>query len=256
MNILDGGNLEISQKFYVAGAPSDRIKLLPGNKVYDRFVGCMKNIKYETDNKIPLTFSKWLKSKTDGERPPRGFQVKGNPEVGCKLSTQKKLSFVTSSSFVKLPSGQLRSGSEQFRSISFSFRTFESDGVLLITSGAYSNTAFFGAELFNGRIYPIIRTPKRVIVPSQPMENNLADGDWHKFKLNIDNDGARITVDNMANTMEYQPSDNLGEFYLGGVDSTQFNTSYVFPYVMRMARAQIGFTGCVKELVRKFSYLP
>jgi len=67
--------------------------------------------------------------------------------------------------------------------------------VLLITSGAYSSDAFFAAELFNGQIYPIIRTPKRTIASAQPLAGDLADGDWHVFKLNIDNDGARISVD-------------------------------------------------------------
>jgi len=77
IKILDGANLQISDKIYIAGAPSNRIKTLPGNTVFDRFVGCMKNIVYETDDRKPLAFSTWLKMKTDGEKLPRGFGVKG-----------------------------------------------------------------------------------------------------------------------------------------------------------------------------------
>ena len=43
--------------------------------------------------------------------------------------------------------------------ISFSFRTFDKDGLLIITSGAFATVdAFFAAELVDGGIFIMIRT--------------------------------------------------------------------------------------------------
>jgi len=41
-------------------------------------------------------------------------------------------------------------------------------------------------------------------------------------------------------------ADDMGEFYIAGVDQSKFNTSFDFPFQLRTAAAQRGFTGCIK----------
>ena len=99
METLDAGNLEITERFYIGGAPIGQLKpgKLPGNKVFDVFVGCMKNVEYKADGRKDLVFSQWV----DDRKPPRSFSVKGKPSKGCNLTNRQTLSFVTSASFVK-----------------------------------------------------------------------------------------------------------------------------------------------------------
>ena len=99
METLEAANLEIQKKFYIGGAPLDQLKpgKLPGNKVYDVFVGWLKNVEYKADNRNNLVFSRWV----DDRQRPKGFTTKGKPSKGCNLRSQQTLSFVTSESFVK-----------------------------------------------------------------------------------------------------------------------------------------------------------
>ena len=60
--------------------------------------------------------------------------------------------------------------------ISFSFRTFDKDGLLIITSGAFAKLdAFFAAELVDGGIFIMIRTS----LGKQIQSRKLASG-WFK----------------------------------------------------------------------------
>jgi hypothetical protein len=128
----------------------------------------------------------------------------GAPAAGCTLSTQKSLSFVTSESFVKLPKTIINDPPE-LRTLMFSFRTFEKNGLLVLSSGAYlSNLPFFGAEIVGGKLNALLRLRKGELITSSPFGPQLSNGDWHIFKLSIDKNGAKITVDNTEITMEYK----------------------------------------------------
>ena len=128
--IIDGANLKIANKIYVAGAPENVIRKLPGNTVTDRFVGCLKNIQYSTkEGGLPLTLSKWADEILNDQRQERSFVLKGKPTIGCRLTTAKTLSFVTPESFVKLQSQ-----------------------VLVINPGSFSISFFFRKEAFKFKI--------------------------------------------------------------------------------------------------------
>ena len=66
--------------------------------------------------------------------------------------------------------------------------------------------------------------------------------------MKIDKDGAKIVLDNVQETLDFPPAGDMGEFYIGGFDAFQVNSSFVFPSQLKMARAQIGFKGCVKVI--------
>ena len=60
-----------------------------------------------------------------------------------------------------------------------------------------------------------------------------------------------MILDNVQETLDFPPAGDMGEFYIGGFDVYQVNSSFVFPYQLKMARAQIGFKGCIKVFIRK-----
>ena len=274
--IIDGANLKIANKIYVAGAPDNVIRKLPGNSVTDRFVGCLKNIQYSTkEGALPLTLSKWADEILNDERKQYNFAMKGKPSIGCRLTTAKVLSFVTPESFVKLQTQVLVQNPGSF-SISFFFRleilyfhlsclvffldfknrfltlflrTLKSEGLLLITSGAFtSKGSFASVELYNGRISAIFRDSKMKLQLSQSRTDRLNDGDWHLLKILADNSGAKVTVDGETSTMNIGGLGSIGEIYLGGFDTAVVRSSFIFPSQLRLAFAQIGFMGCIKDV--------
>ena len=45
---LDGSNFRWDDIFYIGGIPDSRITKIKGNKVFERFVGCLKNVVFST----------------------------------------------------------------------------------------------------------------------------------------------------------------------------------------------------------------
>ena len=45
---LDGSNFRWDDIFYIGGIPDERITKIRGNKVFERFVGCLKNVVFST----------------------------------------------------------------------------------------------------------------------------------------------------------------------------------------------------------------
>ena len=97
--------------------------------------------------------------------------------------------------------------SNSARKISFAFRTRELDGLLLITSGAFSDKAFFGCELYDGVIYSFIQSEgkKREINSGESLSGSgtmYNNGQWHNLAFKIDQDGASLTIDQRQTTIK------------------------------------------------------
>ena len=119
----------------------------------------------------------------------------------------------------------------------------------------------FAIELYNGQIYPIIKKDSRNNAPGpvtigRPIGvGAINNGQWHKLKFVIDRDGAKLTIDKDEVPINDLPPKidvrNFGDFYIGGIDTTRFNTSLskTFPVEFRTAVSQLGFTGCIKGRV-------
>ena len=118
----------------------------------------------------------------------------------------------------------------------------------------------FAIELYNGQIYPIIKKDSRNNAPGpvtigRPIGvGAINNGQWHKLKFVIDRDGAKLTIDKDEVPINDLPPKidvrNFGDFYIGGIDTTRFNTSLskTFPVEFRTAVSQLGFTGCIKDV--------
>ena len=117
-------------------------------------------------------------------------------------------------------------------------------------------------ELYNGQIFPILRKDSRNNSPKSKNKNgnypaaygvgSQNNGKWHKFRFKIDKFGAMLSVDDVETPIDLPPkldTANFGAFYIGGIDSTRFNTSFIFPPEFRTAVSQLGFTGCIRNVV-------
>ena len=102
--------------------------------------------------------------------------------------------------------------------MSSTYRTLKSEGLLLITSGAYTpKGSFASVELYNGRLSAIFRDSKGKLQVSQSRTDRLHDGDWHLLKIIADNSGAKVTIDGETSTMNMGGLGSIGEVYLGGM---------------------------------------
>ena len=201
-------------------------------------------------------FSKWARDaigpngKSVTSKNPK-FQIRGNPKRGCSITQGKTLSFVTEKSFVKLPNLTKKTG---LRKIEFQFRTLQDDydGLLFITSGVLTQNAFFGCELYNDKLHWFIQTGNNNKPPlrGEPITGPFNRGQWYTLKFRVDKDAAVISIKNQESPIDVPGYnwgiENLGDFYIGGIDDKKFNTSFIFPYQLRTAVAQRGFTGCIK----------
>ena len=127
-----------------------------------------------------------------------------------------------------------------------------------MTASAYKGGAMFAFELYNGRLYPVIKADSRNQATERTMgdlpagSGNYNNGQWHTVRFKIDSDGASLTVDQtMTEVPIPQRLDisKFGAFYIGGVDPNMFNTSFDFPMELRTAVSQVGFTGCIKDML-------
>ena len=147
------------------------------------------------------------------------------------------------------------------RKIEFQFRTLQDDydGLLFITSGVLTQNAFFGCELYNGQIHWFIQTgSNNRLRRGDPITGPFNRGEWYTLKFRVDKDAAVISVTNQESPIDIPGYnwgiENLGDFYIGGIDDKKFNTSFIFPYQLRTAVAQRGFTGCIKVSVCTVMY--
>ena len=142
----------------------------------------------------------------------------------------KTLSFVTEKSFVKLPNLTKKTG---LRKIEFQFRTLQDDydGLLFITSGVLTQNAFFGCELYNDKLHWFIQTgSNNKPLRGDPITGPFNKGFWHTLKFRVDKDAAVISIMNQESPISIPGYnwgiENLGDFYIGGIDDKKFNTSF------------------------------
>lgn len=285
---LDSSSFDGIEMFFVAGVPDSRKNMIKGMKATERFVGCLKNVVFKASandesNRDVFDFSGWTQAMITGEqarlksRVRQDFKLQSSckgssctsrdllPNTTCNLNIDDKLSFITPQSFVKIDPARIVDSSRkqpkqtESWSIRFDFRTRELDGLLLTTASAYKSLDMFAIELYNGQIYPIIKKDGRNIAKG-PVEISspigvgaLNNGEWHKLAFSIDRIGAKLTVDNNEMPITDMPPKmdptKFGEFYIGGIDATRFDTSLTpFPVEFRTAISQLGFTGCIRDV--------
>ncbi|CAH1113681.1 unnamed protein product [Psylliodes chrysocephalus] len=228
-----------SSRVYVGGSINTRA--LPGARVHNNFVGCMRKVEFVADT-LRLNLLEL------GRSGSHLIQVVGRLDYKCPAGeTHDPVTFTTRESHLILPPWNAKKSGN----ISFKFRTNEANGLILFNGGIRPPRAdLLGVEIYNGHIYVHIDLGSG---PSKQRgsRRRIDDGNWHEFTFRRTGRDSRITVDGLHTdfkTVEGSSSLELdGNMYVGGL-GPPFSEIPV-PAGLWTAVLQQGFVGCFKDLV-------
>ncbi|KAM9305901.1 contactin-associated protein-like 5 [Gastrophryne carolinensis] len=172
-------DLDIDYEFSFGGIP---VPGKPGTFLKRNFAGCVENLYYNGVNIIDLA----------KRRKPQIYVV-GNITFACSEPHVVPVTFISpSSSYLLLP------GSPQLDdlSVSFQFRTWNSDGLLLSTKlSADSGTLLL--QLYSGKLLLMFQ---KEMVNTLPITtgSDLNNGLWHSVTINVRRHRISLTLDNEA----------------------------------------------------------
>ncbi|KAH1014811.1 hypothetical protein HUJ05_012636, partial [Dendroctonus ponderosae] len=218
-----------SGRLYVGGSINTRA--LPGARVHNNFVGCMRKVEFVADT-LRLNLLEL------GRAGNHLIQVVGRLEYKCPTGeTHDPISFTTRESHLD-------------GNISFKFRTNEPYGLILFNSGKPPRTDLFAVEIYNGQIYIQIDLGAG---PSKQRgsKKRINDGAWHNVTFRRVGRDAQMSVDGLKTdfkAMEGSATLELdSNLYIGGL-GPPFSDVPV-PAGLWTAALHQGFVGCFKDLV-------
>ncbi|XP_023027641.2 neurexin 1 isoform X2 [Leptinotarsa decemlineata] len=228
-----------SSKVYVGGSINTRA--LPGARVHNNFVGCMRKVEFVADT-LRLNLLEL------GRSGSHLIQVAGRIDYKCPTGeTHDPITFTTRESHLILPPWNAKKSGN----ISFKFRTNEANGLILFNGGIRPpRVDLFAVEIYNGHIYVHLDLGSG---PSKQRgsRRRIDDGTWHEVTFRRTGRDSRITVDGFHTdfkTIEGSTSLELdGNMYVGGLGAP-FSEIPV-PAGLWTAVLQQGFVGCFKDLI-------
>uniref|UniRef100_A0A158P685 Neurexin-1a n=1 Tax=Angiostrongylus cantonensis TaxID=6313 RepID=A0A158P685_ANGCA len=207
------------------------------------FRGCMKQVKYDADAQRIL-FVKLADQGFGGSIIKTG----GELAFSCKGPAQPPdvLSFHSgSSSFLALPKwGALASGS-----LSFHFRTYQRDGLILFHGNMGGEmTDYVAFELIDGHLHMVINLGSGAVRLQTTAHRVTDDANWHSVHLERIGRTGSVIVDSMKTDFNTPGvSSNLivdDPIYLGWVP----NTTVPYPSSIWSISLRKGFIGCLRNL--------
>ncbi|XP_071978133.1 contactin-associated protein-like 5 [Engystomops pustulosus] len=220
----DSDELDIDYEFSFGGIP---VPGKPGTFLKRNFHGCIENLYYNGVNIIDLA----------KRRKPQIYIV-GNITFSCSEPHVVPVTFLSSStSYLLLP------GTPHMDdlSVSFHFRTWNSDGLLLSTKLS-GDSGVLIIQLFSGKLLLMIQKEMANIQPIST-GSGLNDGLWHSVSINARRHRISVTLDNGATSpvhtaLPVQISTG-NQYYFGGcpdqpVDSSCTNPISSFQGCMRL----------------------
>nr|XP_042698984.1 contactin-associated protein-like 5 isoform X3 [Chrysemys picta bellii] len=219
----DSDHLDIDYELSFGGIP---VPGKPGTFLKKNFLGCIENLYYNGVNIIDLA----------KRRKPQIYTV-GNVTFSCSEPPIVPITFVSSSSsYLLLPGTPQIDG----LSVSFQFRTWNKDGLLLSTELSEDSGVLL-LYLHIGRLTLVIQK-----VAENSMEisagSNLHDGLWHSVNINARRHRITLTLDNdvaaaaHATTLSQIYSGN--SYYFGGCPDNFTESQCLNPIT--------AFQGCMR----------
>ncbi|XP_069588760.1 contactin-associated protein-like 5 [Ranitomeya imitator] len=174
----ESDDLDIDYEFSFGGIP---VPGKPGTFLKRNFHGCIENLYYNGVNVIDLA----------KRRKPQIYIV-GNITFSCSEPHVVPVTFTSSSSSYLLFPGAPHMDD---LSLSFHFRTWNSDG-LLLSSNLSGDSGLLILQLFSGKLLLMIEEMGNV----QPISagSDLNDGLWHSVAINARRHRISLTLDNGA----------------------------------------------------------
>ncbi|XP_076267809.1 neurexin 1-like isoform X2 [Rhynchophorus ferrugineus] len=231
-----------SSRVYVGGSINTRA--LPGARVHNNFVGCMRKVEFVADT-LRLNLLEL------GRSGSHLIQVAGRLDYKCPTGeTHDPVTFTTRESHLVLPTWNAKKSGN----ISFKFRTNEANGLILFSSGAPPRTDLFAVEIYNGHIYihlDLGTGPSK----QRGSRRRIDDGTWHELIFRRTGRDARISVDGFHTDFKVMGKNAKGSatlelegnLYIGGLGPPF--SEILSPPGLWTAVLQQGFVGCFKDLV-------
>lgn len=210
--------LNLNRGFYIGGVPNKQDGLI----VTQNFTGCMENLYLNTTNVIGS-----VKEATSyGESY---LYERVNTLFSCPEPQIIPVTFLTSNSYAKLR------GYEGVKSlnVSFSFRTYEGDGLLLYHR--FSTDGHVKLFLEDGKIKVELLTARNPKALLDNYEEVFNDGKWHQVILTVGHNYLVLNVDERPMKTVRMLSMMTGStYYIAGTP----------PEVLKMR----GFVGCMRVI--------
>ncbi|TRY58439.1 hypothetical protein DNTS_002062, partial [Danionella cerebrum] len=230
--------------FYVGGSPNTAD--LPGSPVSNNFMGCLKDVVY-TNNEFRLELSR-LAEQRDSK-----ITLHGDLTFRCEdVAALDPVSFDTPNAYVTLP----RWTAKKTGSVSFDFRTTESNGLLLFSHGRPQGSKdrrprvdFFAMELLDGFLFLLMDMGSGSI-KIKVGNKKVNDGEWCHVDFQREGRKGSISVNGRSLPFSTNEGSEIldldGEMYLGGLPENSGDLP--LPPEVWSARLRMGFVGCVRDL--------
>ncbi|XP_063921501.1 neurexin 1 isoform X2 [Zophobas morio] len=228
-----------SSRVYVGGSINTRA--LPGARVHNNFIGCMRKVEFIADT-LRLSLLEL------GRSGSHLISVAGQLDYKCPAGeSHDPITFTTRESHLILPPWNAKKSGN----ISFKFRTNEANGLILFNGGVRPpRVDLFAIEIYNGHIYVHLDLGSGHS-KQRGSRRRIDDGSWHDVTFRRTGRDARITVDGFHTdfkTTEGSTSLELdGNMYVGGLGPPF--SEIPIPAGLWTAVLQQGFVGCFKDLV-------
>ncbi|XP_053328192.1 contactin-associated protein-like 5 [Spea bombifrons] len=220
----DSDDLDIDYEFSFGGIP---VPGKPGTFLRRNFHGCIENLYYNGVNIIDLA----------KRRKPQIYIV-GNVTFSCSEPHIVPITFLSSgTSYLLLPGISQLDG----LSVSFQFRTWNGDGLLLSTQLS-GGSGVLVLQLFSGKLLLEIQREMDNILPVSA-GSGLNDGQWHTVTINARRHRITLTLDNGATSPVHVDVPvqiySGSKYYFGGcpdgpADSPCINPTDSFQGCMRL----------------------
>ncbi|KAK9891151.1 hypothetical protein WA026_013467 [Henosepilachna vigintioctopunctata] len=257
----------LSSRVYVGGSINTRA--LPGARVHNNFVGCMRKVEFVADT-LRLNLLEL------GRSGSHLISVVGRLDYKCPAGeTHDPITFTSRESHLILPPWNAK----KTGNISFKFRTNEANGLILFNGGvrpprfeiksryefymvplhlqlALHNVCSrdflgrsFSIEIYNGHIYVHLDLGSGA-AKQRGSRRRIDDGAWHEVSFRRNGRDARITVDGFHTDFKTSDGSNSleldGNMYVGGLGPPF--SEIPIPVGLWTAVLQQGFVGCFKDL--------
>ncbi|XP_067117078.1 contactin-associated protein-like 5 [Osmerus mordax] len=215
-------SLEVDYELSFGGIP---LPGKPGTFLRKNFHGCIENLFYNGVNIIDLA----------KRRKPQMYSV-GNVSFSCSEPQLYSTSFLSTSSFLSLP---VEPGMEGL-SVRFQFRTWNQEGLLLLTVLSGSSKLLF-LHISRGQLH---LTLQRLAVQKSDIaiSHSVSDGQWHSVRLSLRDLKVSLTLDaGPVSTMEVQNHvDPDKSIFFGGCPSLVTSQGCRNP--------TLAFQGCLRQI--------
>lgn len=218
--------LELDVRYYVGGTWKNTNE--DGVVIATNFVGCLDDVLFNAFHPI-----------SEVKRKKSGYEMIGNVSFNCPALEYIPITFTSNMAFLRIPTHP-----KDRNSVSFAFKTYDSEGILLYCDGPISVYLYMLDGKLNFELSDSIGSKEAITLNSDVfVRKELNDGTWHTVRASVDTKFMSFEIDDYdgVNTTQHtvkllaygQTLDFENVTYVGG------GTYY---------REMYGFVGCMLDL--------